>query len=108
MRRVVPTTFPPILLTGSVGLGAAVRSTRTHSGLTIAEAAEMLGVAKQTLQDLETGTGTVGVGLALRIAQELGVSFFQAPSSERDIVAKAIDESRTAEDSPPVRPRNSP
>ncbi len=94
-RRVVPTAFPtnPQLRTCDE-LGAAVRSARTASGLTLEEAALAVSIAKQTLGDLEAGKPTVGLGIALRVAQALGVSLFIAPAGEADQIARLIHEAR--------------
>lgn len=94
-RRVVPTAFPtaPQLRTCDE-LGAAVRAARTASGLTLEEAALAVGIAKQTLGDLEAGKPTVGLGIALRVAQALGVSLFIAPAGEAEQIAQLIHEAR--------------
>lgn len=108
MRRVVPTQFPEPLLIDASGFGAAVRAARTSTGMTLADAAMTIGVARQTLQDLETGAGTVGIGLALKIAHDLGVSVFVVPSSERDLALRGLVElasSAPATKSVPVRQR---
>lgn len=91
MRRVVPTPFPsdPLVL-DAASFGAAVRAGRTNAGMTLAEAAVTVGVAKQTLSDLETAKGSVGVATALRIARELGVAIFAVPAAEREPVRRAI------------------
>lgn len=90
-RRVVPTAFPtnPQLRTCEE-LGAALRAARTGSGLTLEEAALAVSIAKQTLGDLEAGKPTVGLGIALRVAQALGVSLFIAPAGETDQIARLI------------------
>lgn len=90
MRRVVPTSFPHPLLLDASSLGAAIRSARTNSGVTLTDAALVIGVSRQTLQDLEMGTGTVGIGLALKVSTEMGVSLFAIPTSERDIAVKTL------------------
>lgn len=94
-RRVVPTAFPtaPQLRTCDE-LGAAVRAARTASGLTLEEAALAVSIAKQTLGDLEAGKLTVGLGIALRVAQALGVSLFIAPAGEAEQIAQLIHEAR--------------
>jgi transcriptional regulator with XRE-family HTH domain len=51
-----------------------------------------LGIAKQTLQDLERGTGTVGLAIALRVAAELGVTLFTAPPGLKDQVRHWLQE----------------
>ncbi len=85
MRRVVATPFPDDPLTpDSKAFGCFVRAARTHSGMTLEDAALAVGVAKQTLQDLETGKPTVGLGLALKVAQALGVALFAVPAEDRE------------------------
>jgi len=67
MRTVTPKPFPTELeLRSAKQLGIAVRAARTQARLTLADAALTLGVAKQTLSDLELGKPSVGLGLALR------------------------------------------
>lgn len=94
-RRVVPTVFPvdPQLIT-SADLGLAIRAARTASGLTLEEAALAVSIAKQTLGDLEAGKPTVGLGIALRVAKELGVSLFMAPATEAGSISQLIREAR--------------
>lgn len=85
MKRVVATALPsdPFVSDARV-LGAAVRAARTAAGLTIEDAALIIGVAKQTLSDLEAGKDTVSLGLVLRITRELGVALFVAPTEQRE------------------------
>ncbi len=85
MRTVTPKSFPPDPeLRNPQQLGAAIRAARTQAGLTLADAALTLGVAKQTLSDLERGKSTVGLGMALQIASGLGVALFMTPASKRE------------------------
>lgn len=90
MRRVIPTPFPHPMLMDAIGFGAAVRAARTASGMTLTDAALAVGVARQTLQDLETGTGTVGIGAAMNIANDLGVSLFAVPAREKGPISRTI------------------
>ena len=85
MKRVVATPLPsdPFVSDARV-LGAAVRAARTAAGLTGEDAALIIGVAKQTLSDLEAGKDTVSLGLVLRITRELGVALFVAPAEQRE------------------------
>lgn len=85
MKRVIPTPFPldPFVSDARV-LGAAVRAARTAAGLTLEDAALSIGVAKQTLSDLEAGKESVGLGLVLRIMRDLGVALFVAPATQRE------------------------
>src|SRR5665647_1222653 len=91
MRRVVPAPFPsdPLVL-DAASFGAAVRAARTSAGMSLADAAQTVGVAKQTLSDLETAKGSVGIATALRVARELGVATFSVPAAEREPVRRAI------------------
>ena len=85
MRTVTPKPFPSDLeLRSAKQLGIAVRAARTQAGLTLADAALTLGVAKQTLSNLELGKPSVGLGLALEIAAGLGVALFMVPASARE------------------------
>lgn len=92
MKRVVATPFPtsPELRTPAQ-LGAAVRAARTQSGLTLESAALLVGVAKQTLSDLETGRPTVGLGIALKVAEALGVALFVAPAGRRTAIRRLLE-----------------
>jgi len=85
VRTVTPKPFPSDLeLRSAKQLGIAVRAARTQAGLTLADAALTLGVAKQTLSNLELGKPSVGLGLALEIAAGLGVALFMVPASARE------------------------
>ena len=73
MRTVKATSLPALLITHPQQLGALVRAVRTASGLTLEETALSVKVAKQTLQNLETGTGTVSLALAFKVMNGLGI-----------------------------------
>jgi transcriptional regulator with XRE-family HTH domain len=91
MKRVVKVPFPPDPLVANPGtLGAAIRAMRTDQGMTIEEAAMTIGIAKQTLSDIEAGKPTVGFGMVLKVAGELGVSLFVAPTRDRDKIQSRI------------------
>ena len=67
MKTVKRVDFPAQLqMSSAKELGIAVRSARTGAGFTLASAAQALGISKQTLSDLELGTGTVTLTLAFR------------------------------------------
>lgn len=91
MGRIVPIPFPsdPAVTNAGV-LGAAVRAARTGVGMTLADAAAFVGVAKQTLNDLELGKASVSLGLALKIANGLGVALFVAPATERETIRRRL------------------
>ena len=54
-------------------LGEHVRTWRKLNGLTAALAAERAGISRQTLRDIETGTGTVSAGNLMRVLRVLGI-----------------------------------
>ena len=58
--------------------------------MTIDQAAAAIGISKQTLSDLETRGATVGLGIALKVARELGVSVFVARPGEREAARNLI------------------
>jgi DNA-binding XRE family transcriptional regulator len=62
--------------------------------MTLVDAALALGVAKQTLSDLETAKSSVGLATALHVAREMGVTLFAVPAAEREIVRRAIAQAR--------------
>ena len=91
MRRVVPLPFPADPLTRDApALGAAIRAARTRARLTRADAALSLGIAADTLADLERGKPTVALGTALAVATALGISVFIAPADQRERVRSLI------------------
>ena len=93
MKKVIPTPFPPDPLVRDIAvLGAAIRSARTAAGLRLIDAAALIGVARQTLNDLENGKPTVSIGNALKIADGLGVALFCAPAAERERVRRRLAE----------------
>jgi transcriptional regulator with XRE-family HTH domain len=91
MKTVKKVDFPTqLLMTSAKELGHAVRSARTTSGFTLASAAQALGISKQTLSDLELGTGTVTLGLAFHALNALGLSVFVTPAKEIMRVRRAL------------------
>ena len=95
MRRVVVQPFPTDpLVVDAAALGAAIRAARSQAGMTLVDAALSLGLAKQTLADLETAKGSVGLETALRAARELGVALFAVPTADREPVRRAIQKAR--------------
>ena len=91
MKRIVATSFPADPeIHDAATLGAAVRAVRTSSGLTLQDAALATSVAKQTLADLEAGKSTVGLGLSLRIARELGVTLLLVPSTASEVARRRL------------------
>jgi len=93
MRVVKKVAFPTHLqMSSAQELGLAIRSARTGAGFTLADAAQALGISKQTLSDLELGTGTVTLELAFRALNSLGVSVFVTPARESTRVLRALQD----------------
>jgi len=52
--------------------------------MTLEEAALVIGVSKNTMQNLERGTGTVSLALAIKVANQLGLRLmWQMPADPR-------------------------
>lgn len=96
MRTVVPTPFPDPTVRDAADFGQAVRAARTLAGIRLEDAAQALGISKQTLTDIEKGTGTVAIGTALRVARDLGVALLACPLSTQFEAARALQEARQA------------
>jgi DNA-binding XRE family transcriptional regulator len=91
MKRVVPIPFPDDPFVDSpVMLGQAIRSARTKVGLRQEDAALTIGVALQTLVDIEAGKPGVSIGKILQVALGLGVSLFVVPQSRRDVARRRL------------------
>jgi transcriptional regulator with XRE-family HTH domain len=91
MKTVKPTSFPPSPeLLNTKQFGDAVRAARTATGMTLMDAAMSVGVAKQTLSDLEKGKASIGLGIAFKVAAQLGVSLFVFPKQARSQVLKQL------------------
>lgn len=81
MRKITATPFPAhSTLTKPEEVGALVRAVRTAAGMTLEETALTVQVAKQTLQNLEKGKGTVSLVLVFKVLTGLGIRLhWQAP-----------------------------
>ena len=92
MRRVRPQSFPtePVLPDART-IAMFIRAARTQSGLTIEDAALLTGIAKSTMQIIESDPSTVGFATVLRVARELGVSLFAFPSEQQELVRRITD-----------------
>lgn len=60
-------------------LGMAVKAMRTQSQLRLEDAAALCGVAKQTLMNIEQGTGTSQLDTILQICNALGIKLYIQP-----------------------------
>ncbi|MCK6375534.1 MAG: helix-turn-helix domain-containing protein [Zoogloea sp.] len=89
MRRVKALDFPDDPLLQEVrNLASFIRAARTQSGLTLEEAALATGVAKSTMQSIETNPSKVAFETLLYVARQLGVSIFAYPSEQQEMVRK--------------------
>ncbi len=81
MRKLSVTPFPNhSAVACPEDVGVLVRAVRTTTGMTLEEAALTLQVAKQTLQNLEKGKGTVSLALVFKVLKGLGIRLhWQAP-----------------------------
>ena len=95
MRLISSASLPedPLIATPAE-LGKAIRAARLATKMSIAEAAMQLGIAKQTLSNLETAKGAVGIDTVMRVAREFGVSLFAVPAADRELVRRAIKQMR--------------
>lgn len=97
MRRIkqVP---PPAesLVFDSKSFGASIRAARCAANMTLADAALLLGVARQTLANLETAKSSVSLETALRAAREFGVAILAVPGGQREAVRRALATLRPA------------
>jgi transcriptional regulator with XRE-family HTH domain len=95
MRSVSAASLPadPLIATPAE-LGKAIRAARCATKMSIAEAAMQLGIAKQTLSNLETAKGAVGIDTVMRVAKAFGVSLFAVPAKDRELVRRAIKQIR--------------
>ncbi|OAI12777.1 hypothetical protein A1507_18575 [Methylomonas koyamae] len=91
MKRVVATAFPTDPCVNSpTTLGAAIRAARTQAGMRQEDAALSIGVALQTLVDIEAGKPGVSIGKILQVTQGLGVSLLVVPQSRRDAARRRL------------------
>jgi len=93
MKRVVPEAFPSDpLVTDANLLGRTVRAARSQSGLTLEDAALAVGVAKQTLNNLEMGREGVSLGVTFKIMRGLGIALFAVPVAAKDRAMRKLKE----------------
>jgi|GEM_PF-512143 len=91
MKRVVPKPFPPDPHIGSLEqLGQCLKAARTQAGLRLNDAALALGVAVQTLVDIEAGRPSVTLGKLMTVAQGLGVDLFALPRGHRELARRRL------------------
>lgn len=97
MRRIkqVPPPAESLVL-DSKSFGASIRAARRAANMTLADAALLLGVARQTLANLETAKSSVSLETALRAAREFGVAILAVPGGQREAVRRALATLRPA------------
>jgi transcriptional regulator with XRE-family HTH domain len=79
-----------MLILDSKAFGASIRAARSAANMTLAEASLLLGVARQTLTNLETAKSSVSLDTALRAAREFGVSILAVHGGQREGVRRAL------------------
>ncbi|MES2786556.1 MAG: helix-turn-helix transcriptional regulator [Pseudomonadota bacterium] len=91
MKRVKLISPPPdLVVSDSKAFGASIRAARCAANMTLADAALLLGIARQTLTNLETAKSSVSLDTALRAAREFGVSILAVPGGQREGVRRAL------------------
>lgn len=91
MKRVKFISPPAdLIVSDSKAFGASIRAARCAANMTLADAALLLGVARQTLTNLETAKSSVSLDTALRAAREFGVSILAVPGGQREGVRRAL------------------
>lgn len=81
---------PDLVVSDSRAFGASIRAARCAANMTLADAALLLGIARQTLTNLETAKSSVSLDTALRTAREFGVSILAVPGGQREGVLRAL------------------
>jgi transcriptional regulator with XRE-family HTH domain len=69
-------------------IGSVIRATRKAAGLTLVDAAALIGIAKQTLGDLERGRSSVGIHIVLKVLNDLGLGIVVAPKKEIELAQR--------------------
>ena len=91
MKRVKFISPPPdLVVSDGKAFGASVRAARRAANMTLADAALLLGIARQTLTNLETAKSSVSLDTALRAAREFGVCILAVPGGQREGVRRAL------------------
>jgi DNA-binding XRE family transcriptional regulator len=89
-RAAVPAPPPDLLVPDGKAFGAAIRIARRAAGMTLTDAAMLLGIARQTLINLETAKCSVSLETALCAAREFGVAILAVPGGQREAVRRAL------------------
>ena len=78
------------ILQFSQEIGTKVRQERKLAGLTLVETAQALGIAKQTLSDLETARKPVGLFITLMVCRQLGIALLPISFGQVQRVRKCL------------------
>lgn len=89
-KQIKPTPTPDLKqgLTRQL-LGQAIKARRTQSRLRLEDAAALCHVAKQTLQDIEHGSGKSKIETILQVCHGLGIKLSILPWPENEDDAHA-------------------
>jgi len=71
-------------------IGGKIRQERKRAGLTLVETAQALGIAKQTLSDLETARKPVGLLITLMVCRQMGIVLLPIPMGQLQRVQKYL------------------
>lgn len=85
-------TYSPLTLEAVTLLGRRVRASRIERRWTMEELAERLGVSAPTVQKIERGDPSVGLGLAFEAATLTGVPLFHSDPSRLSVEAARVDD----------------
>jgi transcriptional regulator with XRE-family HTH domain len=102
--RLKPLPAPDPFVPDIKAFGASIRAARRGANMTLLEASLVLGVARQTLTNLETGKNSVSLDTALRAAREFGVSIVAVPGGQQAGVRRALAEMKPADAASPSSP----
>ena len=71
-------------------IGGKIRQERKRAGLTLVETALALGIAKQTLSDLETARKPVGLLITLMVCRQMGIVLLPIPTGQVQRIQKYL------------------
>ena len=91
MRKVIKTEIKSTVEHATtIGIGNALRGQRTSEGMTIEQAARLLGVSKNTYCAMEGGTGKASLSTYLAAMNVLGIKVsLRCEKSELNAIQKA-------------------
>lgn len=84
--------YSPATIEASRLLGSRIRLARSERRWTVRDLADRVGIAKETLQKVERGDPTVGLGVAFEAATLVGVPLFDEDRSIRQLESRRVNE----------------